>query len=288
MQGSSRGALATAEAKLAELVAPPVTKTGAPSKGAAAVKAVASRCETLASDLFAVVDLLDAHGPLRRALTDPARAAAAKSELLANLLGGSISPESRSLVAEAAGARWSRPRDLSDALEVLAIGAVVAGAEVTGAVDQLEAELFRFERIVAADAPLAAALSDRSATPARRRQLVQDLLAGKATAPAVVLLTRAVVAPRGQGLGPTLQAYLALAAQRRSKVLAVAKVAVALDSAHRERLVAALSAIYGKDVQLQIEVDPAILGGIRVEIGDEILDGSIANKLAELDRRLAH
>ncbi len=288
MQGTSRISQATLADRLTELVLPPLTKSGAPSKGAAAVKSVAQRCDSLAADLFAVVDLLDQQGPLRRALTDPARPATAKSELITRLLGAAIGADAQSLLTLGAEQRWSVPRDLSDTLEELAVGAVVAGAEVTGVVEQVEAELFRFERTLAADRELLAALSDRSAEVGRRAQLVTDLVGHRALPATVTLVQRVVGAPRGRGLGPALQAYGRLAAQRRSQLVAVAKVAQPLLAEHRSRLIAALAAIYGKAIALQVDVDPTVLGGIRIEIGDEVLDGSIANKLAELDRRLAH
>lgn len=269
MQGSSRASLAAAREHLEALEGRADTDRAA-----------------LGATLFAVVDLLDANASLRRGLTDPARDGDAKAALVASLLDGKAPADVVDLVAGLVRARWSRSRDLADALEQLAVSAVVAAAESADRVDRVEDELFRFERTVDADPRLAAALHDRTASDQRKRQLLHDLLESKVAPETLILVTRAVLAPRGQNLDRTLEDSGRVAAARRQQLLARVRVASPLDSAHRERLAAALEGIYGKPVHLNVDVDPDVLGGIRVEVGDEVLDGTVARRLDDVRRRL--
>jgi F-type H+-transporting ATPase subunit delta len=284
MQGSSRQSAAAARERLDVLLGPAGGPVGARARGRARA---ASPADEVGSALFGVVDLLDSSGPLRRGLTDPAQPGEAKAALVARLLDGKVPATVVELVAATARARWARSRDLGDALEELAVTALVAGAEIAGSVDRLEDELFRFERAVAGDTELAAALTDRSAAAVRKRVLVDDLVGGKVVDQTLALLHRAVLTPRGRSLDAVLGDYGRLAARRRQRLVARVRVAAPLLPAHRERLAASLARMYGHPVQLNVDVDPDVLGGIRVEIGDEVLDGTVARRLDDVRRRLA-
>jgi F-type H+-transporting ATPase subunit delta len=183
-------------------------------------------------------------------------------------------------------ARWSAPRDLADAVELLAVEARVAAAEKAGRLDAVEDELFRTARVVAGSPELRVALADRSAPMDSRAALVEDLLAGKATDETRHLVRRAVVAPRGRSFDRTLEQYADVAADRRSRLVATVTATVPLTERQRERLGTALARLYGHEVQLNIQVDPALIGGIRVEIGDELIEGSVVSRLDDARRRL--
>src|SRR5271154_1112499 len=101
-------------------------------------------------ELFAVTGLLDAAHGLRRALSDPGKPADEKAAVTRSLLHGKVSASTENLVAKAAEQRWGSPSDLSDAVEELAIEATVAGAASKQQLDDLEDDLFRFGRLVAA------------------------------------------------------------------------------------------------------------------------------------------
>jgi F-type H+-transporting ATPase subunit delta len=268
MQGSSRAAAAAGQQAFdAALVARPDT-------------------ERLAEDLFGVVAMLDGSAALRRALTDPTREAAAKADLVRQLLTGKVSDVARSLVATVAGQRWSDERDLSDTLEGLAVQAIAAGAESTRRTDQLEDELFRFERIVAADPALREAITDRHADPQARRALVERLLTGRAMPETIRLARQAAVSPRGRRFDRVIEHYLTTIADRRDQLSATVVASIDLSAAQRVRLSAALQRIYGRAVHLNVVVDPAVIGGIRVEVGDEVVDGTVLRKLDAARRHM--
>jgi F-type H+-transporting ATPase subunit delta len=242
---------------------------------------------TLADELAAVTALLDREVGLRRVLTDPAQAGEAKAELARRLLGSQVGGATADLVSGMVRSRWSQSRDLVDGLEELANTAELTAAQKTGALDDVEDELFRFGRIVSSNTELRAALTDRAATAAAKIELLHQLLGGRADAATERLVTRLVTAPRGRSLESGLESLSKLAAERRDRLVAVVTSAVPLSDAQKQRLGAALAKLYGHKMHLNIDVDPEVLGGIRVQVGDEVINGSIADRIEDAGRRLA-
>jgi F-type H+-transporting ATPase subunit delta len=233
----------------------------------------------LASELFAVVGVLDGSATLRRAVADPSREGADKAQVAERLFGGKISAEALGVLKGVFAQRWSSERDLSDTLEGYAVEAVIAEAEVGGHADRVEDELFRFERIVAADPALRTALVDQQAPADKRADLVSSLLREKVAPETLVLARQAVVAPRGRRFDRVVELYLETAAHRREQQTATVISAVPLTDDDRTRLAAGLSTIYGGTVHINTVVDPRVVGGVRVEIGDEVIDGTVIRKL---------
>ena len=233
----------------------------------------------LAEELFAVVGVIDGSATLRRAVADPSREGSDKAQLAERLFGGKISAETLVVLKGAFGQRWSSERDLTDSVERYAVEAVIAEAESADRADRVEDELFRFERIVAADAELRAALIDTQAPSDKRADLVSSLLSDKVTPETLVLARQAVVAPRGRRFDRVLERYLETASSRREQQTATITSAVPLTDEDRTRLAAGLAAIYGGKVHVNTVVDPRVMGGIRVEIGDELIDGTVIRKL---------
>lgn len=270
MKGASRDSLATARETLGTLL-----------------RAADSDLTTLGDELFDVMALLDREKALRRALTDAARTGDDRAGLARGVFADQVGSATLDILVWAVRARWSAPRDLADAVELLAVEATVAAAEKAGRLDSVEDELFRIGRIVAGSPDLRVALADRSAPVDTRAALVEDLLGGKAADETRRLVRQAVVAPRGRSLDRTLQEYGRVAADRRSRLVAKVTATAPLTEEQRGRLGAALARIYGHEVQLNIEVDPAVVGGVRVEIGDEVIEGSVVSRLDDARRRLA-
>jgi F-type H+-transporting ATPase subunit delta len=112
------------------------------------------------------------------------------------------------------------------------------------------------------------------------------LLQGKADAVTVRLVERAVDG-RGRHFAASMRAYMVAAAARRNASIATVRVATDLSEADRARLAEVLGRQYGRDIQLNVIVDPNVVGGVRVDIGDEVIDGTIAARLDEAQRRIA-
>ncbi|MFD7554295.1 F0F1 ATP synthase subunit delta [Streptomyces sp. NPDC059533] len=270
MNGASREALASARERLDAL-------TDNSSVDAA----------KLAGELAAVTALLDREVSLRRVITDPAQSGEAKAELVGRLLSGQVGGETLDLVSGMARSRWSQSRDLVDSLEELAATADLTAAQKAGALDDVEDEVFRFGRIVSSNTELRAALTDRAATAAAKSELLRSLLGGKANAVTERLVTRLVTHPRGRSLEAGLESLSALAAERRNRMVATVTTAVPLSDVQKQRLGAVLAKLYGRQMHLNLDVDPAVLGGIQVRVGDEVIDGTIAERLTEATRRMA-
>lgn len=242
---------------------------------------------TLGDELFSVLHLIDREHALRRMLSDPSRSGEDKAQLVRILLEGKISEAAVQLTADVVALRWSRPSELSDAFEKLAVAAHAARAEADGKLDDLEDELFRFSRIIDAEPALRGALASITLPADRKRGLLEALLGGKVTPSALALISEVVLHPRGRSLERGLAEYGRLVAARRSRLVALVRTAVPLSEEQRTRLAAALAASYGHDVHLNIEIDPTVVGGIAVQVGDEAIDGTIAGRLDDVRRRLA-
>ncbi len=236
--------------------------------------------------LFSVVRLLDAQPALRRALTDPTRTPDDRAALAGNLLGARVGAQALDLVTAAVRLSWPRPRLLTDAVEEVGALVLVRASQEEGRLDDLEDALFRFARLVERENALQLALTDRGIPADNRAALVRELLAGKAPEGAVPLVEQAVVAPRGLSVTEALDTYAKLAAAWRERLVATVRTATPLGAAEQDRLAGALRRQYGHDVHLNILVDPGVLGGLRVELGAEVIDGTIASRLDDARRRL--
>jgi F-type H+-transporting ATPase subunit delta len=240
----------------------------------------------LGDDLFGIVSALDGAPQLRRALTDPAAAADQKADVVRQLFGSKIDDRSLEIAVDAVGRRWSEPRDLAAALDRAAVEAHAGQAERRGQLDDVEDELFRFGRLVDASPQLRDALTDRLAPQTAKRDLVRRLLEGK-VAEATLHLALQAVAGRHRSFSAAMAEYGRIAAARRERLIATVRVAQPLDEATRDRLARALGGHYGRDIHLNVIVDPDVLGGVRVDIGDEVIDGTVANRLQDARRRIA-
>ncbi|MEV4378723.1 F0F1 ATP synthase subunit delta [Streptosporangium sp. NPDC049644] len=242
---------------------------------------------TLADELFSVADLFDREHGLRRNLSDPARPAAQKAQVVRVLLEGKVSDAALETVVAAVSARWARSGDLADALERLGVIAASAEAEAQGRLDDVEDELFRFGRIVASNLELHRTLTSTAAPEQGRRELLGSLLADKVAPTTLRLVTQLVVHPRGRSLDSGLEEFGKLVAAQRQRLVAVVRSAIVLSEEQKQRLATWLRTSYGRDVHLNVEVDPRVLGGFSVHIGDDLIDTTIAGRIEEVRRRLA-
>jgi F-type H+-transporting ATPase subunit delta len=239
---------------------------------------------TLGSQLFGATAVVGNDVALRRALTDSSVEGEAKAGLARAVFGGALDAPALDLVADAASRRWIAGRDLPEALERVAVSATVRSAGAKG--KQVGEELFAVLQMIDGNGPLRDALADPSRTADDRSALLLGLLDGKTLPATEVLVGQAVTRQRGSVEG-ALQEFLDLAAEALDEAVATVHTARELSADELQRLAAALGTQYGKDVQLHVVVDPALIGGLRVEIGDDVIEGTVVNRLDEARRRLA-
>jgi len=239
--------------------------------------------DDFAAGMFGVVDALESSPTLRRAVTDPGTPESARQALVHGLLDGKVDNAVVDLVAEAATLRWAGGRTFAAALERQGVRGQLIIADRNGQLENAEDELFRFARLVESNPDLRNILADRSIDLSRRQELVGDLLSGKTTESTLLLAKRAVAA-RERTFGNTMEGYVTLAAAQKNRVVATVRVAKPLSSAQRGRLQTSLSKQIGRDVTIQEVIDPDVLGGVRVELGDEVFEGTVAGRLEEARR----
>jgi F-type H+-transporting ATPase subunit delta len=240
----------------------------------------------LSEQLYSVVSLLTVQAGLRRALSDPSAEDKAKVKVVNTLFGERLDPPTVKLLRQAVQSRWSQPRDLLDSLEELAVDAALGVAEAAGELDEVEDELFRFERILDAEPTLRAALTDRNMDAETTSGLLHKLLDGKVNDVTFALLERAANEPRGRTIEHALRDLSTLAAQRRDRLVAHVTSATPLTADEERDLAAALGRAFDYDVRLQVVVDASLIGGLTVRIGDELIDASVARQLDEARRKL--
>jgi F-type H+-transporting ATPase subunit delta len=250
--------------------------------------AVASGADAarVGDDLFGVADVLRREPGLRRVATDPSVAPEAKSDLVRRLFADRLDAAAVELVARAAALRWAATRDLGDALERLGVIAVVKGADNAGHADALEDELFGFGRLVADNPQLRDALSDPTRSADDKRSLLHSLLEGRVTS-ATLRLAEQSVAGTHRTVLVAVEEYQKIAAEHRNRLVATVLVARGLSEADQQRLHEALAEQYHRPVHLNVVVDPEVIGGMKVEIGDDVIDGTVASRLDDARRRLA-
>jgi F-type H+-transporting ATPase subunit delta len=235
----------------------------------------------LADELLSVARLLGREPRLRRALADPARSGADRAELAGSVLRGKVGDEALGMVEALVAARWRGPNALRDAVERLGVDAVLAGAQRADELAEVEDELFRFGQVVDGSPQLAAVLGDPAPPVEQRAALLTDLLGGKAKPTTVRLAQLALTGFGGRNFGASMSRLVELAAARREQQIAYVTSAVPLSDETEERLGAALSRRYGRAVSVMVTVDPEILGGLSVQIGSDLYDGTVLRRLVE-------
>lgn len=242
----------------------------------------------LAAELFSALGTVDSSAPLRRALTDPSWTTERRAGVVRSLFGARISEAGSAVLTDLAGRRWSRDRDFGDALEQLATTAVAAAAEREGldGLERLSDELLSFNRAVGDSHELQRALTDPQAPAAARGTLAERLLAG-ATPEARLLVRQAVENPRGHKPVDLVRGFVDTVAERQRTWIAEVTVARPLGQGQQDRLAAGLQRLFGRDLKLDVAVDPELVGGIRVQVGDDVVDSSLQTRLHDLQRKLA-
>ncbi|MGW9114747.1 F0F1 ATP synthase subunit delta [Microbacterium sp. NPDC055683] len=258
--------------------------------GSATTQALAAGADALAAarvdldtarELFAASRAVAGSSALSGALADQAAAPDVRGALVGRVFG-TLSPVAQSLLAEAAAQRWSSASDLVSGIEELAIRAT-AKAETA----DVEAELFQVSRIISANPELELALGSRLGDDAKKGELIATLLQGTASTGTTLIVSSLVQQSRGRRVRALLTRAMKLVSAERGRTVATVYTKAPLTAEQSQRLAASLGRIYGGGVSLNPVIDPAVVGGIRIQVADDVIDGSISSRLADLRQRLA-
>jgi F-type H+-transporting ATPase subunit delta len=237
----------------------------------------------VASQLFHAARVVGSSSHLSGALADPSASQQSRRKVVEDVFGPTFAPVSVSLLSFAVEQRWSSAVDLVAGIEELAIR-VVAISE--GSSD-IEGELFSFSRTVTANPELELALGSRLGDATSKGALVDTLLAGRVSAGTALIVSSIVQQPGERRIRESLSRTMRIVSDERNRTVATVTTASPLTDAQATHLVRLLSAKYGRDVSLNTVVDASVVGGLRVQIADDVIDASIAARLADLRQRLA-
>lgn len=248
----------------------------------------ADQLSALSDELSAVTKLLLREPILARHLAEASGEAEAKKQLLQRVLAGKVGAPTLEVLDTAASVRWSATSDLVDSVEHVARLSLLVRAERENQADEVAEQLFRFGRLLSSEPQLTTLLSDYSRPADARVGLLRDVLgkAGGGNATAAGLLAQTVELLRGERADDAVADLAQLAIARRGEVVAEVSAAAELSDAQRSRLVAVLTRIYHHPVSVQLNVDPALLGGLSVAVADEVIDGTLSSRLAAAETKL--
>ncbi len=155
-------------------------------------------------------------------------------------------------------------------------------ASADGALETVKSELSEFARAVEGNDELRSALGNNLLPAAVRGQIVDDLLGGRSSNTTRALVGMIVTSGRGGQLGDIVSTFLEKAAAQSGRSVATVRTAVPLSDDQKQRLAVALKQQTGTDVDLQVVVDPTVVGGAVTTIGDAVIDGSLRTRLNKM------
>jgi F-type H+-transporting ATPase subunit delta len=271
-----------------------------------------------ASELYSVAELVTTNNELELAINDGSVPVSARRSVLDDLLDGKVRPEVKRLIHQAvtvvpasdleSAFHWLAAQmriaaehgpSVADEVDdegtlgrlasrnrVSGYAAAVFEGVTTAELEEIEDQLFRFARTVENSRPLRHALGDRDLPVALRQQVIADLFGDKVLPATQRLAAYAVRGGRARDIVATLDALVVDAARARGWRVARVQSAKAVDDAQRQGLSEALARLAGNPVELQVTIDPKLLGGVVVQVGDLLVDGSARHRLNELKEHL--
>jgi F-type H+-transporting ATPase subunit delta len=240
-----------------------------------------------AEELFTIGAAIASSIQLRNLLSDPSGEEKSKQGALAAVFGKAISKDALAFANKLSGLRWSKGSDLVSAFEQMGVYVVASIASRDKTLAELEDQLFAARSVVDSSQELQQALSSRQASVESKVELVSALFKGKLSAASALLVRFAVIGSRQHKLSEVLEAFGKQVSAVADRLVATVTVAAPLSAAQQNRLEAALSASYGTELNLNVEIDPSILGGVKVQVSGEIIDGSVAARLNQAKLQLA-
>lgn len=242
----------------------------------------------VAEEFFALSNLFDDDIRLARNLSDPARTPADKQALAKRIFSQKLSKPVFDAVLALAAGRWSDESDLGESCRLLGKHVLLKTAQDNGKLDQVERDIFAMGQVIAKNRDLRNFLTDRHAAPATKRIAAFNKLIGSQVDALALRLVDAVIERALPGrINADIRALLDSAAQLRSRTMATIYAAKPLSEAQHARLVSLLSKQAGHDVVVNVVIDPLVVGGLKIQRGDVVMDGAVSTKAEQFRRQLA-
>jgi F-type H+-transporting ATPase subunit delta len=232
--------------------------------------------------LLAAGRVLGTSAQLRAALADPSGSRDDKLSII-NAVFASIDEQARALLGVIATSTWSDDEDMLAGVEEIGIRALAQSAPSAN----IESELFAFGTAVGSSSELELAVGSKLGSDESKAALVGRLLGAKVTPQTLAIVSHLVQQPRGRRIAELLKSAMATVADEAGLAVATVTTAAPISPEQLTRLASALSTSYGRGLRINHVIDPSLVGGVRVQLGDEIIDGSVASRLNELRLQLA-
>lgn len=245
-----------------------------------------SALSATADDLAKVIDFLNDNPVLRKRICEDEDNPAGKKALVHALFDGKVNAATVDVVAVAAAQRWSSSADFMAGLRRQNSLVVLTAAERDGVIEQVEDELFRAGRLLDGNPQLGSLLADYTRSADKRVELLKSLIGSQVHTYTWLLLSHTIRTLHGQPAEAAVDQLAQLAAARRGESVAHVVTAAPLTDAQQGRLTEVLGTIYHRSMSVQTEIDPDILGGLRVRVGDEVIEADIATRLAKATESL--
>jgi F-type H+-transporting ATPase subunit delta len=237
----------------------------------------------ISAELFEAARAIAGSSHLRGALADASAAPESRRRVVTDVFGSAVSAPTVSLLSSVVDQRWSSAWNMVDGIEELAVRA----ASVAAPGVDLERELFEVSGVVTTNPGLELALGSRIGDASAKGALITSILQGRTSEATAIIVTALVRNTRGRRVRQLLNHAIDVVADQRGRTVATVTAAAPLSAAQSERLVTALTARYGVPITLNTVVDPRIVGGMRVQVADDLIDASVATRIADLRQRLA-
>lgn len=241
----------------------------------------------IGNELFTITKVLDDSIQLERALTDPSRPVADKVAVLKELLGDNAHPMTMEIMTDLVSRRWSRARDIANAVEDFGVDAMMYYADATDATLQVSIELSELHSALPNLPVVRAKLYDYQATSEARVKLFREVFSGKTLNKVTMRLAEhATCNLRRRRYLETIQWLINKFSRHMGKSMVTVTTATPLKKEQIKRLVEVYSAKVGRQVHINSVVDPTVLGGMRIQVGDEVTDNTVVAQLQNLHRKV--
>ncbi|WP_250236399.1 F0F1 ATP synthase subunit delta [Bifidobacterium longum] len=241
----------------------------------------------IGNELFTITKVLDDSIQLERALTDPSRPVADKVAVLTELLGDNVHPMTMEIMTDLVSRHWSRARDIANAVEDFGVDAMMYYADATGATLQVSVELSELHSALLNLPVVRAKLYDYQATSEARVKLFHEVFSGKTLNKVTMRLAEhATCNLRRRRYLETIQWLINKFSRHMGESMVTVTTATPLKPEQIKRLVEVYSAKVGRQVHINSVVDPTVLGGMRIQVGDEVTDNTVVAQLQNLHRKV--
>lgn len=241
----------------------------------------------IGNELFTITKVLDDSIQLERALTDPSRPVADKVAVLTELLGDNVHPMTMEIMTDLVSRHWSRARDIANAVEDFGVDAMMYYADATDATLQVSVELSELHSALLNLPVVRAKLYDYQATSEARVKLFHEVFSGKTLNKVTMRLAEhAACNLRRRRYLETIQWLINKLSRHMGESMVTVTTATPLKPEQIKRLVEVYSAKVGRQVHINSVVDPTVLGGMRIQVGDEVTDNTVVAQLQNLHRKV--